>query len=293
MKKVICFLLTISSLFYSCEKKTKKSTYIKKKVIDSAIVYTPKSELENEYLNFNSPEAINRIADIENEYFNGYRLNSSKYYGTQWYYSVGLSKDLLDSINVFQKYALEKNDIKLDSMHCTIFAVKALEAGFGKEFETIEKHHTKIWANREHAGWSLGYILTKFYNWKAYLFISKGSNEYDACLKNYKKDKEYHVWKQPNIPLTGIFDVDDDKDDINKLLNLNEFGWGFSNQGWHTWITRFNYLKECNWLGAPSEKHNLSKSTPLFLKTKFTDFHDYNSHVIIFPPKKNETFINE
>lgn len=108
MKKVICFLLTISSLFYSCKEKTKKSTYIKKKVIDSAIVYTPKSKLENEYLNFNSPEAINRIADIENEYFNDYRLNSSKYYGTQWYYSVGLSKDLLDSINVFQKYALEK-----------------------------------------------------------------------------------------------------------------------------------------------------------------------------------------
>lgn len=289
------FLLTISSICYSCKEKIQKKTPNENKVIDSVIVYTQKSKLDNEYLNFNSPNAINRIAEIENEYFNDYRLSSSKYYGTQWYNSIGLSMELSDSTNVFEKYSLEKNNIKLDSMHCTIFAVKALEAGFGKEFETIKKHHIDIWNNREHAGWSLGYILTKFYNWKAYLFISKYSDEYDICLKNYKRDKKYHVWKQPNIPIEGILDVDEDKDKINSLLKLNEFGWGgFSNQGgWHTWITRFDYLKECNWLGAPSEKYNLDNSIPLFLKTKFTDYYDYNSHIIIFPPKNNKTFANK
>lgn len=151
----------------------------------------------------------------------------SRYYGTQWYYSEGLGTEPSNSITVFERYALEKKDTKLDSMHCTIYAVKALESGFGEEFEQIKKHHNNIWSDREYAGWSVAYILTKHYNWKGYLFISKNSNEYDICLKNYKKDKKYHVWKQPNIPIEKVFDVDDDKDKIEDLLSLNEFGWGF------------------------------------------------------------------
>lgn len=286
MKKVICSLLLIIFICHSCKKETKKVSTVRNKVLDSIKTYTQPSRLKNEYINFNSPNAINKIAKIENQYFNDYKLDLSKYYGTQWYNSVGLTMEFSDSITVFEKYSLEKNNIKLDSMHCTIFAVKALESGFGKEFEIIKKRHIDIWSDREYAGWSLGYILTKFYNWKAYLFISKYSNEYDICLKNYKKDKKYHVWKQPNIPIEEIFDLEKDKDKINNILKLNEFGWGFSNQGWHTWITRFDYLKECNWLGAPSKKYDLENSRPLFLKTKFIDYYDYNSHIIIFPPKK-------
>lgn len=286
MRRGIYFLVIVISMCYSCEQKTKVITPEVKTDIDSIQIYTQLSKLENEYINFNSPNAINRIAGIENEYFNDYRLNLSKYYGTQWYNSVGLRMDLSDSMTVFDRYSLEKNNTKLDSMHCTIFAIKALKSGFGEEFEVIKKHHIDIWSDREYAGWSLGYILTKFYNWKAYLFISKDSDEYEICLRNYMKDKKYHVWKQPNIPIEKIFDVDEDKNEISNLLKKNEFGWGFSNQGWHTWITRFDYLKECNWLGAPSKKYNIENSKPLFLKTKFIDYYDYDSHVIIFPPKK-------
>ena len=286
MKRIFYFLLIIIAICSACKPKAKKTIVEETKVIDSIKTYTEPSKLENKYLNFNSPKAINQIAEIENEYFNNYRLNASKYYGTKWYDFVGLRIAYPDTTTVFGKYSREKNNIKLDSMHCTIYAVKALEKGFGEEFEIIKKHHVDIWSKREYAGWSLGYILTKFYNWKAYLFISKTSDEYEACLRKFKKDKEYHGWKQPNIPIENVFDVDEDGDQINNLLNENEFGWGFSNQGWHTWITRFNYLKECNWLGAPSKKYDQENEKPLFLKTKFIDYQDYNSHVIVFPPKK-------
>ncbi len=287
MKKVIYIVLTIGSLYYSCKPETKVITPDRAKVIDSIKIYTHPSEFVNEYLNFNSPDAINTIAEIENEYFNHYyNLESSKYYGTEWYNLVGLSRSSPDSMTVFEQYALEKKGVKLDSMHCTIFAVKALEAGFGKEFETIKQHHDRIWPGREYAGWSLGYILTKFYNWQAYLFISKQSEEYERCLSNYNKDQSYHVWKQPNIPIEKIFDVDEDKEEIRRLLKTHEFGWGFSDQGWHIWITRFEDLKECNWLGAPAMMYNITNSKPLFLKTKFVDYYDYDSHIIIFPPKK-------
>ena len=171
-------------------------------------------------------------------------------------------------------------------MHCTIYAIASLKAGLGKDFTKLEKEHKQIWKDREYAGWSVAYILTKHFNWNAYLIISKKSSEYKQCIKNYKKDKKYHVWKQPNIPIKKMFDFDNEKQKIDSLLSLNEYGWGFSEQGWHTWITRFNALKECNWAGAPSKKYNVNGEKPLFLATKFTNFYDYNSHVVVFPPKQ-------
>ena len=74
---------------YSPKQETKEITSNENKVIDSIKIYTEPSKLENKYLNFNSPNAINRIASIENDYFNDYKLNLSKYYGTQWYNYTG------------------------------------------------------------------------------------------------------------------------------------------------------------------------------------------------------------
>ena len=39
------------------------------------------------------------------------------------------------------------------------------------------------------------------------------------------------------------------------------------------------------WDGAPCLKYNKNYHQYLFKTTKFIDFHDYNSHVIVFPPK--------
>lgn len=257
----------------------KKKVTIKKPIIDKEKIYTQLSKKKNKYINFNSPNAINEIAAIENEYFNNYNTSFSKYYGTVWYQNA-----LRDSL-IFKKYKSELN-IKPDSMHCTIYAMKSLNAGLGKNNLEFKNRYKKIWEDREYAGWSVAYILTKYFNWNAYLIISKQSSEYEYCLKNYKKDKKYHVWKQPNIDIKKVFDFDKEKTKIDSLLKSNEYGWGFSNQGWHTWITRYDTLKECNWSGAPSKKYNITNAKPLFLKTKFTNFSDYQSHIIAFPPKE-------
>lgn len=282
MDRSILFLGLL--IMTSCNFENKKSELIKKKVIKHK-VYTKLSSLENSYLGFNSQKAVNKIATIENDYFNAYHNNGySNYYGTVW--SESATQNLTkDSITIFNEYKSKVKAKKLDSMHCTIYAVKALKAGLDSNYVTLDKAHKRIWKDREYAGWSVAYILTKYFNWTAYLIISENSEEYTACINNFNNDKKYHVWKQPNIPIKQVLNFDKNKKEIENLLKLHEFGWGFSNQGWHTWITRFNTLKECNWSGAPSKKLSNYNTSPLFLKTKFTEYTDYDSHIIAFPPK--------
>ncbi|HBS85145.1 MAG: hypothetical protein A2W91_01535 [Bacteroidetes bacterium GWF2_38_335] len=286
----ISFFLILSTNFLGCnnssnnfeDNSVKKNDSTKK---DTFVIYTLPSRLENTYLGFNSPLAINRIAEIENEYFNNYKKCCSKYYGTMWYES--LSSDINNG-NLFENYKKEllKRNEKPDSMHCTIYAIEALKVGLDTNFSVFEKHHQQIWNNREYAGWSVAYILTTKFNWKAYLIISEGSNEYNSCLRNFSIDGTYHVWKQPSIPLKKILHTYNDKEEIDSLLKSNEFGWGFSDQGYHTWITRFDELKECNWVGTPSAKFDNGFNSILFLSTKFSDYFCYTSHVIVFPQKK-------
>ena len=130
-------------------------------------------------------------------------------------------------------------------------------------------------------------IENEYFNWKAYLIINEYSGEYQRCIRNYNKTRTYNVWKQPDIRLEKVFHSEKDTLQISELLKKNEFGWGFSDQGLHTWITRFDILKECNWSGTPSYKIYRGSEKPLFISTKFKDFYDYNTHIIIFPPKKN------
>ena len=288
MKKYFKILLALSLLFFNCKNNKEKqiNSITKIQVKDTFKIVTKLSNKKNVYQGFNSPNAINRIANIENEYFNNYNTSQSKYYGTKWY-EIASNIIGVDGVSQFDKYKIDiqKKEEKADSMHCTIYAIEALKAGFGNDFKQIEKQHKKIWKNRKYAGWSIAHILTEKYNWKAYLVLSIQSKEYNTCMRNYKSNSKYHVWKQPDIKIEKVFDIDKDKVAIDSLLNNNEFGWGFSEQGWHTWITRFDQLKECNWLGAPAKKYSKGEK-PLFISTKFTEFTDYNSHIIVFPQKK-------
>jgi hypothetical protein len=255
-------------------------------------IYTPFSTEKNNYLGFNSPNAINAIAKIENDYFNNYRKNISKYYGTMWYNSALMNVDSISGKSQWDNYLDEMKSLKIkpDSFHCTIYAVKALEAGMGDEFKRLVKLHNKYWGNREFAGWSVAYLLSTYFNWKAYLIVDEYVPEYKQCSNNYRNRKCYDVWRQPDIKLEKIYVLGKDDLLIDSLLNKNEFGWGFSNQGIHTWITRFNMLKECRWEGAPSIKYDYCENCcPLFKIHHFLEFKDYGSHVVVFPPKiKNE-----
>lgn len=286
--KYIFFFSLILLFLTSCKQKTEEK-HIAKQKKDSIKVFTKLSALKNTYIGFNSQSAINKIAKIENEYFNNRKKTISQYYGTAWRGNAETNFENDNNKSVYDQYVsqlIKERQIKPDSMHCTIYAIKALQAGLGESFAKLENHHKIIWKNREYAGWSVAYILTKYFDWRAILILSKKSPEYTLCIKNFKRDKKYHVYKQPDIPIEKVLDFDDDKRQIDSLLSLQEFGWGFSHQGWHTWITRYNKLKECNWEGTPSTKYTSKNAKPLFIKTKFTEFYDYDSHVIVFPPKR-------
>jgi hypothetical protein len=250
------------------------------------VVYTQPSTLKNEYVRFSSPNAINRLAGIENDYFKFYYDSlESKYYGTAWSEEAMNTFSESDSISDFDNY-INSFEQSPDSMHCTIYAIEALRFGMSGEFEKLEAKHKAIWGNREHAGWSIAYLLTKYFNWKAFLVVSEASPEYRNCVRNFKRDKKYHVWKQPNIPIEALYNLEEDVTEIDSVLKENEFGWGFSYQGYHTWVSRFDTLKECNWLGAPGLKHTYGYDVPLFKKLKFIEYADYGSHIVVFPPKE-------
>jgi len=265
----------------SCSEPLIIKTEITKSKIDTT-TYTTYSQGLLKYQNFNSESAINAIADIENAHFRAYNSGkSSDYYGTEWRKSAEHKMDQFGQ-SEYDKYCSELKT-NPDSMHCTIYAVKALEIGMDSLWNKLESYHQQIYEDHEHAGWSMAYILVKHFNWEAHLIIDENSSEYEQCLKHFKKHKSYPVYKQPNIPLKSMLLLGDQDQKINELLNKNEFGWGFSYQGWHTWITRFNSLKECIWLGAPSQIYEKS-NLPLFRETPFTEYTDYDSHIVVFPP---------
>lgn len=277
------FLGLILMLLFACNPEPVESEVESRPVRED---HTRYSDSKDAYLNFNSSSAINKIADIENEYFSQREDGVSKYYGTVWRQSAeGIT--LSSGISQYEDYLAEigHDSIKPDSLHCTLYAYEGLKAGLTKEqLAKLEKEHRKIWKTREIAGWSIGFLLVKHFDWKAYLIIDPDSNEYDHCLKSFKKDQTYPVWRQPNIPLEQVFITGKDDSLVTDLLSQYEFGWGFSEQGIHTWITRYDELKECNWSGAPSTKYQVSKyENPLFLATDFVDYRDYGSHVILLP----------
>lgn len=246
-------------------------------------LFTPYSSQQNNYLNFNGPKAINKLATIENEHFKALESGYSRFYGTEWR-SIAETFMLANGQNRFEEYQSQLGHHP-DSLHCTLYAYEGLKAGLDSiQLAKLEKLHRKIWKTREIAGWSLGYLLVKHFDWKAYLVISPQSIEYKKCKKAYKQRKVYPVWRQPEIPLEALFVKGEDDSLVNNLLLQHQFGWGFSEQGIHTWVTRFEELKECNWLGVPSKKYSESYDKPLFVATKFDEFSDYHSHVLVFPP---------
>lgn len=291
--------MKIASVFFiiiilcACESSEKKTMHPEIEIKTDTVeayqyrIYTDTSTLPNQYIGFSSPKAINRIAEMENEYFNNFQMSKSKYYGTVWGESAHLryTEDSSILMNSY-KSEVEAMGCSADSMHCTLYAMEALEAGLDTNFQLLEDYHTRIYKDHEHAGWSVGYILVKYFNWNAYLVLSENSEEYDRCIRYFNKNQEYYVWNQPSIPLQGMYNFEDEYEEIDSLLQEHEFGWGFSRQGWHTWITRYEMLKECYWGGAPSKEYCSSGENNLFSQTRFTDYFAYQSHIIVFPPKK-------
>ena len=250
-------------------------------------VYTTDSQVANAYRDFDAPCAINQAAAMENEYFHHFQTDQSRYYGTMWALDAMRIYAPGDSCSTYERYLqrCEEAGIIPDSLHCTHYAIAVLKAGMGEKFETLVRSHRRIWGDREYAGWSVGYLLVKEFAWEAWLIIEPHAEEYTHCLRSWRRNQSYPVWKQPDIPLQGILIRGEQDSLVLDLLRQNQFAWGFSYQGIHTWFTRFTRLKECNWSGAPASRYATDEKR-LFITTEFMSYHDYASHVVIFPPKK-------
>ena len=166
-------------------------------------------------------------------------------------------------------------------------------------YQRLRKEHKAIWGARGFAGWSVAYLLTERFGWKAYAVISTSARYYSYYLNHFKAKREYPVWRQPNIEIEEFFILGQQDSAIERLLAKHEFGWGFSDGGIHTWITHRTELKECHYDCGPSRKYdipsthayyqtsNLGQHT-LFKTTRLVDFTDYAVHLVVFPPSSSD-----
>lgn len=234
---------------------------------------------------FNSDKAIQHIQQIESEWKTDHEKGFSRYVGTEWLKAAQTTQWITDS-SVFDHYQHRLSDsMGICPLHCTHYAIEALRAGMGEEaFSRMDSIHEKIWGKREYAGWSVAHVLTKYFDWEAIGAVYPYSEEYDQVKKSFKLRRAYPVWRQPDVHLKTLYELPEQGDSLNIFLKKHPFGWGFSIQGWHTWITHYNELWECNWWGSPSAYYEETGTKPLFIHTPFTDFLDYDSHVVCFPP---------
>lgn len=278
------FLLPILCILFGCSSPQSNASIEEKEL-------TPNPPRVSPYANFNSVAALDRAEAYEQEYTENYRTGASVAFGRVWADAAMLDTLPNGKTTQFDLYRKEMEDQgkTRDSLDCTLYAQELLRVGLGPDqYQKLDSLHREIWGDREYAGWSVGYLLTQHFGWRAWLFIDTVSAEFNKCTKQFKKDGSYPVWHQPNIPLEAMWTVGSEDERIDSLLANEEFGWGFSEQGIHTWVVNYRDLKECNWAGAPGFKYDIPGAKPLFITTPFERFHDYNSHVVVFPPKKQQ-----
>ena len=256
MPRNLIFLL-LPILLLACDRQTEAGSSSK---LSETHQEPPPSPRTSPYSNFNSVAALDRAEAYETEYFDNYRDGVSASFGRVW-----ADQAMLDSVpgeggSTFDTYKAELVSLgkERDSLDCTLYAQELLRVGMGPEqYEKLDSLHREIWGDREYAGWSVGYLLTQHFDWKAYLILDPVSVEYKKCTRQFGKDRKYPVWKQPNIPLEAMYVIGESDSLIEALLQGQEFGWGFSEQGIHTWVMHYSELKECNWAGAPGWKYDI------------------------------------
>jgi len=254
----------------------------------SQILHNINENTREIYYGFDSSEAIVRSDELVKEYLTGYFWNVSRLVGRVWLdYSEEIS---MSEKTIYEEYLneLEKDSLQMRRMDCTIYAEDCLKAGFGEDdFRRLKNLHNEIYPGKGFAGWSVSYLLTGNFGWKSYAFIKPGAKDYHHYLNHFKNNKEYPVRRQPDTKIEKFYFLGEDNEEIEQLLSENEFGWGFSEDGIHTWITNYTDLKECHWDGPPAEKYDPDNSFPLLLETtRFIEFYDYGVHLVVFPRKE-------
>lgn len=80
----LCFFVFIFGISCTTKNKDIKEFAASIKEVKKDSIYIKLSTQKSEYINFDSQKAINKIAEIENSYYNDFDTKISKYYGTEW-----------------------------------------------------------------------------------------------------------------------------------------------------------------------------------------------------------------
>lgn len=268
------------------------------KVLSLAAVALPRSAASAPG-EFDFDKATRKMVAFDRAYLSSYADGVCRYYGRKWA-TIYAKREKLEGTDetVWKRYLkeLSKKRMKPKRLDCTLYAQEVLKAGMDPgDYKRLLKEHRKVWGARGFAGWSVGYLLTERFNWKAYAIISPSAGYYHYYLRHFKKRSRYPVWKQPDIKIARYFVLKRDDKEIEALLRRHRFGWGFSDGGIHTWITSRTKLKECHYDSGPSKKYEIPgshplftamglRSNPLFKATRFVKFEDYGAHLVVFPP---------
>jgi hypothetical protein len=247
---------------------------------------------------FDARTAERRARAFERSYFSNYDSGVSRFYGRLWAKIYARKVKQGSASTVWQQFVdeLAAQGTRPMRLDCTLYAQEILRAGMrAEEYERLRREHNALWPGRGFAGWSVGYLLTTKFGWKAYAIINRSSTYYGYYLHHFRTKKQYPVWKQPNIDIEAHFILGKDDRAIERLLQAHRFGWGFSDGGIHTWITFQTNLKECHWDCGPSRRYEIPnthdyyrtsdlKHHTLFKTTRFIRFSDYHAHLVVFPP---------
>ena len=237
---------------------------------------------------FDVVKSGSRIADIDRTFFLNYESGVSPWYGRVWRDEFAKKNQYPNSeMTVWQHFrqTLAENDLMPQRLDCTLYANEILKAGMSKnDYRRLWAEHRKIWGPSGLSGWSVGHLLTEKFGWRAYAVIHPEAPDYSYYMSYFQKKHEYPVWRQPNIRIEKYFISGQDVKAIEGLLTKHPFGWGFSEGGIHTWIVTGTDLKECHFDSGPMKRYDANNPHRLLETTPFTQFHDYNVHLIVFPP---------
>ncbi len=238
---------------------------------------------------FDDNRAAARIREIADAFYPNYDAGLCPYYGRIWKDEYATKQTFGDTgTTVWRHYteALAAAGLSPERLDCTLYAKEILKAGLHRrDYRRLWREHHKIWKDDGFSGWSVGYLLTEKFGWRAYAVIDPEAPDYAYYTSFFENRNEYPVWRQPNIPIAGYFIAGRDDSAIEALLRRHPFGWGFSEGGIHTWITQGTDLRECHFDSGPSRRYDADKPYRLLESTRFIRFNDYNVHLVVFPPE--------
>jgi len=241
------------------------------------------------YIDFDSEAAIEQSFKIIDEYWDDYNNQVSRYVGKVWFEEIS-KQQYLGNVSWHDDYIEELVHCNLQNMVIDdmSYCILLLKTGMGQQdFANFVEYYYAFSSSDSFTVYDVGYLLVNRFGWKAYAFISPEAKDFSYYLNSFKYKKEYPIQNQPSIKIEKYYTLGEDDNEIEIFLSNYDFGFGFSENGIHNWITNYNDLLECHSNGSPSKKYHLEITLPnLFETTPLIEYDDHDVHILFIPPNE-------